>query len=147
MICGFCKVDKPESEFGPKPNTKYAPGWWCRSCENNRASIRKHGITNEQKARIAESNGGCAICGHDDPGSKGWVVDHDHKCCDREKSCPKCRRGILCSWCNKMLAYAFDRTQILRAAIEYLERHALGTCVWHEPLACAPKVCGNDAAA
>ena len=119
----------------------------CKPCENNRASIRKHGMTNEQKAQIAERQGGCAICGHDVPGSKGWMVDHDHECCDSEKSCPQCRRGVLCGWCNKMLAYAFDRPQILTSAVKYLKRHATGTCDWHMPLACAPRLCGKGESA
>lgn len=144
MICGFCKIDKPEDQFGPKPNLKYAPGWWCRSCEANRMMIRKHGLTNEQKREIAEFHGGCAICGHTDPGAKGWTVDHDHTCCDGEKSCPRCRRGILCGWCNKMLAYAFDRPHILRAALEYLEVHATRSCDWHKPIACSERICGTE---
>lgn len=143
MICGFCKVDKPMDQFGPRPNSRYALGWWCRPCENNRASVRKHGLTVEQKVTIAQAAGGCAICGHDDPGSKGWVVDHDHECCDGPNSCPKCRRGVLCGWCNKVLAYAFDRPRILTAAIKYLERHATGTCDWHMPVACSPRLCTN----
>ena len=139
MICGFCKQDKPRLEFGAPPKPGYQH--WCKACERNRQSVRKHGITIEQKQQIAEHQGGCAICGHKDPGSKGWTVDHDHECCDGEKSCPKCRRGILCGWCNKMLAYAFDRPQTLTAAIEYLQRHASGTCDWHMPLACASGIC------
>ena len=141
MICGFCKEDKPRTEFGAPPKAGYQH--WCKNCERNRQSIRKHGITNEQKAEIALHAGGCAICGHIEPGSKGWVVDHDHSCCDGAQSCVKCRRGILCSWCNKMLAYAFDRPQILSAGIEYLAKHEAGTCDWHMPLACTERICGK----
>lgn len=141
MICPFCKEDKPKTDFGVGPTTPKFD-WWCKRCEANRQSVRKHGVTNEQKAQIAEAQGGCAICGHEDPGSRGWNLDHDRSCCEGSNSCPKCRRGVLCGWCNKMLAYAFDRPQILQAAIEYLEQHALGTCDWHMPVACAPKVCG-----
>lgn len=147
MICEFCKKDKPRTEFGAKPNLKYALGWWCRACEANRQMITKHGVTNEQKRVIAGYNCGCAICGHPDPGSKGWNVDHDHECCDGNKSCTKCRRGILCGWCNKMLAYAFDRPEILRSALNYLEAHAAGTCDWHKPIACSVRICGRVAAA
>lgn len=147
MICEFCKKDKPRDQFGPPPNRAYAPGWWCRSCEANRAMVRKHGLTNGQKKQIAGYNCGCAICGHPDPGSKGWTVDHDHDCCDGTKSCPKCRRGVLCGWCNKMLAYAFDRTEILQSAINYIEQHGSSTCRWHRPVACSPRLCGQEVAA
>lgn len=144
MICSFCKEDKPDSEFGrAAPHARW--GMWCKPCERNRASLRKHGITVQQKTEIAEHQGGCAICGHKDPGAKGWVVDHDHACCAGVNSCPKCRRGVLCGYCNGMLGYAFDRVQILEAAIAYLKRGP--GCVWHMPLACAPSMCGSEATA
>ena len=145
MICPFCKKDKPRDEFGSAPLPKYEH--WCKACNANRASIRKHGVTGPEKARIAQWQCGCAICGHIDPGAKGWTVDHDHACCDDIQSCPKCRRGILCGWCNKMLGAAFDRVEILQSAIRYLEAHAPGTCDWHRPLACSKRRCGKEVAA
>lgn len=148
MICGFCKKDKDRSQFGSPPDPNYTDrGWWCRKCEANRQMIYKHGITNEQKKAIAAYQCGCAICGHWDPGLKGWTLDHDRSCCSGNRSCAKCRRGVLCGWCNKLLGLAFDRRHILRAAIEYLDAHAPGTCVWHRPVACSPRLCGNPVAA
>lgn len=145
MICNICKVDQPESDFPKKPTGPYP--FMCRSCERNRAAIRKHGITNQQKQRIAQHQCGCAICGHTEPGGRGWVVDHDHDCCPSEKSCAKCRRGVLCVFCNMVLGNAFDRIKTLQSAIKYLEAHADGTCGWHRPVACAPRICGNGEAA
>lgn len=145
MICPMCKVDKDQTEFPKKPRGPFS--WMCRWCERNRASIRKHGITVQQKAQVASHNCGCAICGHSEPGGKGWVVDHDHACCDGEKSCPQCRRGVLCVYCNMVLGNAFDRIEILQSAVKYLEQHAAGTCGWHRPLACSERICGNAVAA
>lgn len=146
MICGFCKVDKPRSEFGAAPPRPHY-NKWCRACERNRASVRKHGVTAEQKVQIAGYNCGCAICGHPTPGGRGWVVDHDHECCDGQKSCPTCRRGILCVYCNAVLGNAFDRIEILQSAIDYLKDHASGICEWHRPVACSERICGKlDAA-
>lgn len=142
MICPFCKVDKPGDEFGKSPPTSRYDRW-CKSCERNRAMVRRHGLTVDQKNEIAAAQGGCAICGHAEPNSRGWVVDHDHGCCPGEKSCTKCRRGVICSWCNAVLGNAFDRPQILQAAIEYLKRHASGICDWHMPIACAERICGK----
>ena len=82
---------------------------------------RRHGLTNSEKAEIAAAQGGCAICHREEPGRKGWVVDHDHACCTGEVSCPACRRGVLCQWCNNAIGYAQDSPTILRAAAEYLE--------------------------
>lgn len=116
-----CGQTKPVEEFGPHKLTPDGLNTYCRQCEADRLQIRKHGITRAQKNEIAQAQGGCAICKHPDPGGKGWVVDHDHACCPGEKSCPQCRRGVLCQWCNNVLGYAFDRPQILRAAAAYLE--------------------------
>jgi hypothetical protein len=138
MICHRCGIDKPASEFG-----RTTKGWTnpCRECERDRAQIRKHGLTAAQKNLIAERQGGCAICGHPEPSERGWHVDHDHACCDGETSCPGCRRGIVCAWCNQLLRLAFDRPHILLSAAEYLRSHAIGTCDWHKPIACAPGIC------
>lgn len=146
VICAQCKQDYPREEFGPS-----AENWpshrQCHACSRAAMQIKRHGITAQDRAIVADAQGGCAICGHTETGGKGWVVDHDRSCCPGDKSCPKCRRGIVCQWCNSVLGYAFDRVQILRGAIEYLERHAAAEnpCSWHMPLACAPRMCGNDA--
>jgi len=148
MICEFCKKHKAVNEFGAKPNPKYAKrGWWCKQCEANRTMVRKHGVTNDQKQKIAAYQCGCAICGHADPGGKGWTVDHDRSCCSGPNSCHKCRRGVICTYCNAMLGFAFDRRKTLQAAIEYLETHGSGICAWHRPVACSGGLCGKSVSA
>ncbi|WP_088945742.1 endonuclease domain-containing protein [Rhodococcus sp. 1168] len=142
MICAGCRQDLTAEHFAPS-----APLWpekthYCRPCDRRRVQIAKHGIDTGQRAEIAAHQGGCSICGHPEPSSRGWMVDHDHECCSGEKSCPKCRRGVVCHWCNVLLANAFDRPQILRAAADYLE--AEKSCVWHMPVACAKRICGKD---
>jgi len=139
ITCYKCGETKPLSEFVPS-----APLWpernhWCRPCDRARVRLVRHGMTVEQRNEIAIAQGGCRICGHPEPSAKGWVVDHDHECCPGGKSCPKCRRGIICQWCNTVLGNAFDRPEILRAAAAYLE--ADRTCDWHMPLACDPRIC------
>lgn len=144
MICSRCKADQPRDQFGPS-----AENWperrVCRPCSRRVAQKRRHGLYPEQKTAIADHQGGCAICGHPEPGAKGWVLDHDRSCCDSDASCPKCRRGVLCQWCNSMLGYAFDRPETLQAAIEYLNArsNAERICDWHAPLACADGLCPN----
>jgi hypothetical protein len=139
MKCVRCKEEKPASDFSPSAAWSTALHRWCKDCNRNRAQLRKHGLTHEQKLEIIAARGGCAICGHPDPSVKGWSVDHDHQCCGSDRSCPKCRRGVICQWCNTMLGNAFDRVQTLKAAIAYLE--APRTCDWHMPIACAPGLC------
>ena len=61
--------------------------------------------------------------------------------CDKDQR----RRGVVCHYCNALLGNAFDRPQILEAAIAYL--NATRSCDWHKPLACAPRICGKGESA
>jgi hypothetical protein len=142
MMCNGCKRIKPLDEFGPSA-AQWPSHARCKACNRRNAQVRRHGLTAEDKAVIAEAQGGCRICGHAEPSARGWSLDHDRSCCPGDKSCPKCRRGVICQWCNTVLGSAFDRPQILRAAAEYLERER--DCSWHMPVAHAPSICGVDA--
>lgn len=70
----------------------------------------------------------CGICGTDDPGKKGWCIDHNHSCCGYgiRKGCKKCIRGLLCSNCNIGLGQFKDNPDFLRKAIKWVEDHPLG---------------------
>lgn len=58
----------------------------------------------------------CAICKTDEPGNNGhWHVDHDHATGDT--------RDLLCGHCNLGLGHFRDKTEVLAAAIDYLNRH------------------------
>jgi len=116
-----CFKIKPRTDFGPQPKAPDGLSAKCRQCESDRLAMRRHGLTVAHKAELAADQGGCAICHRPEPGAKGWVVDHDHACCAGEVSCPECRRGILCQWCNNALGYAKDSPEILRAAADYIE--------------------------
>ncbi len=77
---------------------------------------RKYGITEAQFVEMLADQGGvCAICGTDNWGVRGPVIDHCH-------SSGKVR-GILCNWCNPALGAFRDRVDLLKSAIEYLEAH------------------------
>jgi hypothetical protein len=140
--CVACKTDQPRTEFGPSAE-QWPSHRECKTCTRTRVQVRRHGLTADQKRDIAIAQGGCAICGHGDPGPKGWVLDHDRQCCQGDKSCPSCRRGVLCHYCNSMLGYAFDRAATLEAALHYLLPDP--TCKWHAPIPCSIQLCGRDA--
>ena len=148
MLCSRCHEDQDESEFGPSA-AMWPQHRQCKRCSRRSSQLKRHGVTKEDRQQIADFQGGCAICGHHEPGTKGWVVDHDHRCCPGERSCQKCRRGVLCGYCNQMLGSAFDRIETLTAAIEYLKRHASSmTCTgWHAPIECSPRICDAHAIA
>ena len=64
----------------------------------------------------------CGICGTTEPTGKGFVVDHDHKCCSR--GCPKCFRGVLCGKCNSGLGFFSDSQELLRRAAKWVRKHS-----------------------
>jgi len=71
---------------------------------------------------LLNSQGGqCAICRTNKFNKVGPVIDHDHF---TGKT-----RGILCSNCNSVLGFSRDCTDILEAAIKYLEKHGGGWAV------------------
>lgn len=114
----------PLSDFGRHPRTADGYASRCRPCEADRMMLSKHGMTRQDKENRATEQSGCATCGSTNPGTKGWVVDHDRACCPGDRSCPSCRRGILCQPCNVTLGYAKDNPAALRRMADYLE---LGT--------------------
>jgi hypothetical protein len=87
----------------------------------------KFGITGAEYDRMfKEQDGKCAICHQPETAidprngrTKALAVDHDHK--------TGAVRGLLDVRCNRVLGYARDDIAILRAAISYLERHAVDT--------------------
>lgn len=121
--CIACREVKLLAEFNRHPTSVDRRQGQCRSCEAEAAPRRRHGLTRLEKARAAIEQGGCLTCGTDDPGPKGWVVDHDHRCCGPVKSCQRCRRGILCGRCNAALGMARDDSEVLRRLADYLEQH------------------------
>jgi len=76
----------------------------------------KYGITIERWGEILEEQGGrCAICRTDDPGVRGFFVDHDHE--------RMTVRGLLCKKCNSAIGYLRDDAQLIRRAARYVETH------------------------
>jgi hypothetical protein len=81
------------------------------------------GLTVEQYEAMAAAQGGaCQICKRPETHKSRWgcvmrlAVDHDH-------ATGKVR-GLLCRRCNRMIGSAEEDAGMLRAAANYLERHA-----------------------
>lgn len=121
--CGACQQVKILADFNRSPDNRGGRQSICRACESEAVPRRRHGMSRAEKAAAAEAQGGCLTCGTKNPGQKGWVVDHDHRCCGPVKSCERCRRGILCGRCNTALGMANDDPDLLRRLADYLEGH------------------------
>lgn len=87
-----------------------------------RAKLKVYGLTPGcYDALIAKQGGVCAICGRDEPNAHGRTgkkfqlsVDHCH---DTGRV-----RGLLCQNCNRAIGLLGDNVELLRKAIDYLER-------------------------
>ncbi|MCW2900996.1 MAG: hypothetical protein JWO67_3261 [Streptosporangiaceae bacterium] len=101
----------------------YVTGGW-QGTDNSRTQYLRHRLPQaDYEAWLAEQGGGCAVCGTTDPGGASgdrFHVDHDHDCCPGHKSCPSCRRGLLCAKCNVGLGSFRDDPDRLMAAAAYL---------------------------
>lgn len=65
---------------------------------------------------LKEQGNCCAICGSSDPGGKGaFHADHNHL--------TQTPRGVLCFYCNSALGFFRDNPEILKSAIEYLNKY------------------------
>lgn len=133
--CTACFEVKVLADFSKHPTARDRLQSTCRSCQAEAAPKRRHGLTRVQKAEIAEKQGGCATCGTKSPGAKGWVVDHDHRCCGPVKSCARCRRGVLCNRCNTAMGMALDSPELLRRLADYLDSHSDRTSESHQAVA------------
>jgi hypothetical protein len=136
--CPKCKAMRPTSEFssGSAPYCKKHMAEYTRNqrtanpdrLRSRRESLARYGLTPEEfDVKLAQQDGKCAICGSSESGGtgregpRGWHVDHDHACCNtRKRSCGKCFRGLLCSYCNTGLGSLRDNPVIVRAALDYL---------------------------
>lgn len=91
------------------------PEWKLK--EKNQRSIYLYGKTlDNYNQTFSQQNGCCAICGRHQSELKkilGW--DHNHK---TDKI-----RELLCDKCNSFIGLADEDIEILKRAINYLERH------------------------
>ena len=86
----------------------------------NNHLLNRFGISlNEYSKMYMDQGGKCAICNGTDAGTrngkeKTFAVDHDHKTGKV--------RGLLCEACNTGIGKLKDDPEVLRSAIQYLER-------------------------
>ena len=90
-----------------------------------------YNITREQVYKqLEEQNWICPVCKKpltvEAEGGDSIAVDHDHSCCNERKTCGICIRGILHRECNAGIGKLRDNPDILRNAIEYLEKWKKG---------------------
>lgn len=97
-----------------------------RSQDLGNKYLHQHGINWESLFRAFwEAQGGkCYLCGDDLKRDvpKAIHLDHDHACCPLAKSCERCRRGLACKECNRLIGIALDDPGRLRRIADNLAR-------------------------
>lgn len=129
---GYCKTHagqlRRNQELTPiREWGKYSIGEVCRvaGCLGQSVSLGycskhfrwadKYGL-NDMQIDELEKVKSCQGCG----AVARLTIDHDHSCCDRQGSCGRCVRGMLCSSCNSTLGHAKDDIERLKGLIVYL---------------------------
>jgi hypothetical protein len=151
--CKECGELKPLSKFYPNSRSKNGTRSWhrrCKECQKKASTAwrlrhperqarsqrknelkRKYGLTREQYDMMLQAQGGvCAICkGHNQQTNRKsgkrrpLCVDHNRKTgAIRELLCNRCNRHIIGSVENYQ--GTLRAAEILRAAADYLEKHA-----------------------
>jgi Recombination endonuclease VII len=124
--CAGCGKKK-----GPnQANLKYC--WTCGRAQKASQSKAAHGKRVEQTYGISEEDywalyefqgGRCAICRWAQGKKKRLAVDHDHSCLSGhapDVGCSDCVRGLLCTFCNRLIGKFRDSVEVFQRAIAYL---------------------------
>ena len=113
--CADCAQMKPLSEFHRAPQQSGGYNCYCKACrkrQNRETHLsRTYGLTVAAYDAMVEGQGGvCACCRERTP----QHVDHDHV--------TGVVRGVVCFRCNSGIGQFDDRADLMRNAIDYLER-------------------------
>ena len=91
-----------------------------RKKSNRKYRISSYGLTQEQFDQMLEIQGhACGMC--HEPFEEGQLihVDHDHACCpEKNRSCGRCLRGLLCHGCNIALGHVERRYALARVYLD-----------------------------
>jgi hypothetical protein len=130
MLCSKCGQDKPTDLFSINRRDSRGYCYNCKACESDKAKEyykanrdkrleyrRKYlyGVNEEVYQDLLKQSGGvCEICKEECTSGRALAVDHCHN--SQEV------RGLLCTNCNTALGSFKDDIDLMKKAIEYLER-------------------------
>lgn len=117
-VCKSCEQNLPISKFS-KSNTGVNHNPCCSKCY----ALKKFNITRtDYDLLLKQQNYKCAICDNSET-----TIDNRTESGVRDLSVDHCHntgvvRGLLCTNCNTLLGQSKDNIEILRKAIEYLNK-------------------------
>jgi hypothetical protein len=91
-----------------------------RKRSNRRYRIASYGLTEVTFAQLLKvQEYACAMCRERFEEGQLIHVDHDHACCkEKNRSCGRCVRGLLCHTCNIALGHIERRYAMARAYLD-----------------------------
>jgi hypothetical protein len=108
-------MEYPATEFRYRSKATNKRHTICKKCRQ----IHRKFVRESQQyyvAMLQQQNNSCAICGiHAEDSRDKLVIDHNHN--------KLTVRGIVCSHCNKGLAFFRDSLNNLQRAAEYINKH------------------------
>ncbi len=110
--------------------------WYHANGERERERIRIRNANRRHGGNAAEiadafwvaQQGRCYLCEQPFANKSEAFIDHDHRCCPRNRSCADCRRGLACDNCNQLIGRVRDDATLLHLIARNLEaaqQHAI----------------------
>lgn len=125
MKCAQCKLCRKEdlSKARLRMKTEHPERW--KEYLRGRNLRKRFRLSVEAYERLLKDQKyRCLGCDRHRDETGTLRVDHDHSCCpDRNKTCGKCIRGLLCQQCNHALGLVRDNPSVLRKLAIYLEEY------------------------
>lgn len=118
--CRKCFEELSIQKFAANKRESSGLSSYCRRCESFSKKLRNHGVSEEKFYQMLVNQNYCCAVGGETISEKNACIDHDHSCCEDEKSCGNCVRGLLCSNCNTGLGLFQDNQNKLLRAVKYL---------------------------
>lgn len=112
--CKKCLETKPTDQFMLANSYKAH----CKDCIGRQPAYRLHHLTKEQYETMLEEQQG--LCANPNCFADADVIDHDHSCCPKKRSCGKCVRGILCRPCNTAEGFLKSNPNLAIGLAEYI---------------------------
>lgn len=127
----FCKGKKYKDGYRnvcKRCHTDYMMSYYRKNPDKNKEKIKintfnksawnRHKISKKDyEDLLAKYNGKCHACKE----RLATCIDHDHNCCDSQRSCGNCIRGVLCNQCNTALGLLNDKKKYIIGLLNYIK--------------------------
>jgi hypothetical protein len=127
-VAGYRRTEREKYAANPERQQEANRRWKAANPKRVRLrdKMRNHGADIETVIATmwTEQDGRCYLCERPLTPGRDTVIDHDHACCPRWKSCAYCRRGLAHRTCNALIGNAGDDPELLQVITSNLKTAA-----------------------